>query len=303
MTRSGLFLTHLFVWAGVCLVLLAALRNFTRFEFRSGVMGVLAGWAANYLAAVIVLGAIAISGGCTRIPDPVPAAAAAPTVKESLIVEALAAPEPVAALPDPCGVSARSVLMIIEHEIGTVELYQRKYQGLVCPGGASGPTGGVGYDFGHRPSVVILSDWSEHSERARLAAASGVKGTPACRARVTDLRDIRIQYPYAREVFDQTSLVEYLRLTRRAFGTEHFCAAPADLRGALTDLVYNRGASMAGPSRLEMRVIRDTCLPQRDWGCVAQQLRVMVRVWKGSEIERNMTYRRNREADLAEASI
>lgn len=303
--RIGLFIAHNVIWLVVGLILLAAARNaFMRFEFRSGLVGLLSGWVAQFVATLLVMGSLAISGGCARHPDTVATApaVATPTVDTPPVrVEPAAAP-PIADQIDPCWVSDRSIELIIAHEIGSPELYTRKYMGIVCPGGPSGPTGGVGYDFGYRDASVIVADWSLHPENARLAGAAGIKGPSGCRAYQVTVPDIRISYPLARRVFDRTSLVEYVRLSRRAFGQDDFCAAPANTRGALTSLVFNRGASMSGPNRSEMRAIRDECLPARDWGCVARALRTMARVWRGSDIERTMERRRNDEAELAEAS-
>jgi len=57
---------------------------------------------------------------------------------------------------------------------------------------------------------------------------------------------------------------------------------------------------MVGDARREMRFIRDHCIPLNDNPCVAQQLRLMTRIWRNSKIEAGMTNRRFDEARLAE---
>lgn len=120
----------------------------------------------------------------------------------------------------------------------------------------------------------------------------------AALARVS-VADIRVTWEHAIEVFRDASLIEYCRRARLAFGPAAFDAAPELVQGALVSLVYNRGASMIGPARLEMRHIRDVCLPAGDAACVAAQIRAMTRLWRGSSIEAGMYRRRYAEATLA----
>jgi GH24 family phage-related lysozyme (muramidase) len=145
-------------------------------------------------------------------------------------------------------------------------------------------------------------DWQRHPHAARLQSAAGLTG-PMAREALRRFADIAVEYGLAREVFDQTSLVEHYRIARRVFKPAQFDAAPGLVKGALTSLVFNRGGSMAGPGRVEFRVIRDTCLaaPATSGACVATQIRAMKRLWRGSTIERGMDRRREAEAVLAEA--
>lgn len=141
-------------------------------------------------------------------------------------------------------------------------------------------------------------DWEAHPHAVRLASASGTTG-PLARELARKLADITIEYGYARHVFDQTSVVEHWRVARRVFGQAHFDALPAPAQGALVSVVFNRGGSMAGERRREMRAIRDDCLPRSDTHCVATQLRAMTRIWTGTDIEAGMRRRRYAEAELA----
>ena len=67
-------------------------------------------------------------------------------------------------------------------------------------------------------------------------------------------------------------------------------------------LVYNRGASMAGPRNAEKRAIRDVCLPAGDTQCVATELRAMCRLWAGTPNGPGLCARREDEARLAEGA-
>lgn len=199
-----------------------------------------------------------------------------------------------------CGlpVADDAIELIVSFEIGSQALYVRRYQQPIWPGAASGVTIGIGYDLGHQRAATILMDWHRHDERARLASMAGITGT-AARAALPQVRDIIVTWDHAIAVFRDASLIEYCRRARRAFGPASFDAAPPLVRGALVSLVYNRGASMTGPARAEMRHIRDVCLPAGDAGCVADQIRAMTRLWRGSSIEAGMQRRRYAEAALA----
>lgn len=197
-------------------------------------------------------------------------------------------------------IDAAAIDLIVSFEVGSPELYEQRYTHPIWPGAASGPTWGIGYDGGHRDASAILVDWEAHPHAARLASASGITG-PIAREWVRVAADISVEWGLARVVFDQTSLVEHYRIARRVFGAP-FDRAPGAVRGSLTSLVFNRGGSMRGDGRREMRIIRDECLPAGDWNCVAAELRGMTRIWRGSSIEGGMKRRREAEARLAESA-
>lgn len=202
--------------------------------------------------------------------------------------------------PEPL-IPAEAIDLIVSFEVGSPELYERRYKSPIWPGAASGPTWGIGYDGGHRDAAIILTDWHAHPHAARMATASGVTG-PISREWVRKAADISVEWGMARHVFDQTSLIEHYRIARRVFGPERFDRAPGLVRGALLSVVFNRGGSMSGEGRREMRAIRDVCLPAGNWDCVASELRSMKRIWKGSDIEGGMDRRREAEAKLAESA-
>lgn len=208
----------------------------------------------------------------------------------------LPAPKPPAPVADL--IPQRAVDLIIAFEVGSPEVYHAKYRAPIWPGAASGVTVGIGYDLGHTAPRVIALDWHASPHAVRLASASGTTG-PLARDLARRLADITIEYGYARQVFDQTSVVEHWRVARRIFGGAAFDALHPHTQGALVSLVFNRGGSLAGERRSEMRHIRDVCIPARDAPCIAQQLRAMVRVWRGSDIEAGMRRRRYAEAELA----
>jgi len=90
---------------------------------------------------------------------------------------------------------------------------------------------------------------------------------------------------------------KFYNLTKKAF--PGFEELPADVQGGLVSLVFNRGTSMEGDRRREMRAIRDL-VRKKDVKGIADQIRQMKRIWVGTSIEQGIARRRNAEADLIE---
>lgn len=195
--------------------------------------------------------------------------------------------------------SPAAVALIVRWEVGSQALYARRYEAPIWPGGASGVTWGIGYDGGHQTKQQIGLDWSALAAATRLQATAGITGA-AAQPVVRDLRDVRVPFGLASDVFGVASLPRYHSSARRAFGADGFDALPADARGALVSVVYNRGASMTGSARTEMRAIRDVCLPGADVHCIAGQIRQMCRLWRGTTLEAGLCGRREAEASLTE---
>lgn len=169
------------------------------------------------------------------------------------------------------------------------------------PGGESGITIGIGYDLGYESSGDFEKDWKARlgdDDFTTLTQVCGLKGAQA-QAKASGLKTIKIKDADAEQVFLERSVPKYQALTRQAFpGVDNL---PADAQGALFSLVYNRGTSMNGDSRTEMRAIRDA-VPNGDLKEIANQLRAMKRLWVGKGLD-GLLKRRDAEADLVESCI
>lgn len=208
------------------------------------------------------------------------------------VVESLPEPERDAA-------DARVVAHIVKWEVSGERTYTEKYQGIICPGGASGPTWGIGYDGGHQSQATIRSDWSARQDVERLASTSGQTGAARCAASRAALRDVRVPYGQARQVFADVSMPLWSSATRRVYpGIEALGRLP---EGALVGNTYNRGTSMIGSRATEKRAIRDVCVPQRDVDCLAAQLVAQCRLWTGTPNGPGLCNRRKDEARLAQS--
>ena len=169
------------------------------------------------------------------------------------------------------------------------------------PGGESGVTIGFGYDLGYVTAAQFQEDWGDQlpaDVMTKLKTAIGLKGIPA-KNKAAQLKDVKIDRAPSLVVFTERTVPQYEAQTRAAF--PGFDALPTDAQGALVSLVFNRGASMKGDRRTEMRAIRDA-VPSGDLQEIADQLRKMKRLWVGQGLD-GLLRRRDAEADMVEACI
>lgn len=188
--------------------------------------------------------------------------------------------------------------LIVRWEVTSPATYTRSYEGVIWPGGASGPTWGIGYDGGHQTRLVIEQDWKAHPQVLRLVATSSITGQEA-RTRLPEWRGVRTPYSLAEQVFTQASLPQYQRAARRAVGPGYDDLSPG-AQAALASLGYNRGWSILGNRRIQMRKIAKVCVPARDEPCIARELRDMCQLWAGTPNGAGLCARRNDEARSVE---
>jgi GH24 family phage-related lysozyme (muramidase) len=169
------------------------------------------------------------------------------------------------------------------------------------PGGDSGITLGIGYDLGYVTVDQFESDWGPYftaEQLKRLKDAVGKRGI-AARNRAAQLQDIKIKRKDAETVFIERNLPLYALKTEMAF--PGIVQLPPEAQGALVSLVFNRGTSMEGDRRSEMRAIRDA-VPRGDLQEIADQLRSMKRLWVDKGLD-GLLLRRDEEAKLVESCM
>ncbi|MBX7157803.1 MAG: peptidoglycan-binding protein [Verrucomicrobiae bacterium] len=193
-------------------------------------------------------------------------------------------------------VSRTGLEQIAQFEISSDSYYQQHLSKPTWPKGQSGITIGIGYDVGYHTKAEIEKDWGAHLTKEamnQLLQVCGLKGKAAA-DRLASVQSIRIQLKSAKEVFYQSTLPKYAALTRKAYpGVE---TLPADAQAMLLSLVFNRGTSMTGSHREEMKTIQ-TLIKKQDLKGIALQLRSMKRLWDKSTLA-GLHKRRDKEADL-----
>lgn len=233
-------------------------------------------------------------------PLPQAVEAVSETVAEPLLAAQAALEDltPLLPPPEPRDAACRraAAALTLRWEVTSPAFYRKRLERPIWPGGASGVTWGIGYDGAHATAATIRDDWQAHGQVERLASTTGISGARA-RDSLPRYRDIITPFEHAADVFENRSLIEYERRAERAF-RDGFVDLRPGACGALTSLVYNRGAAMTGDSRREMRALRDECVPKADYECIARELRSMCRLWRGTVNEKGLCARREAEAIL-----
>lgn len=155
------------------------------------------------------------------------------------------------------------------------------------PKGESGITLGRGYDLGYTTAAEFRRDWSPHLPNYAidlLTSAIGVKAHHA-EAIASRFGNITISAAAADAVFTNATLPKWIATTKKTFpGSEKL---PPKAFGALVSLTFNRGPSLAGPRRLEMRQIfdhlEDFAACQMSTAdtlrAIAHSIKLMQRIW------------------------
>lgn len=110
------------------------------------------------------------------------------------------------------------------------------------------------------------------------------------------------------KVFMCTSLPREITITTKAYpGIDQM---PPEVLGAMTSIVYNRGAAMSGERRREMFAIREIIAlcafgeinKNSALSRIASEIRSMKRLWVGQGLD-GLLKRREAEAKLVESAI
>lgn len=221
------------------------------------------------------------------------------------ILDSLKGAEPVTELPTTTTISTsplsnKAYNLILKYEVGGGSAYYNKALKHPCyPGGASGVTIGIGYDLGYNTKAQFANDWkSVISDKtfSRLEACLGAKGELA-KQLVRNVKDIEIDWESASVVFKKETLPRFIKETLKAFPNAD--TLHPDAFGALVSIVFNRGASVTGSSRVEMANIR-ALIPSKNYKKIAQEIRNMKRLWVGKGLD-GLLKRRDEEASIVDS--
>lgn len=196
-------------------------------------------------------------------------------------------------------VSKKSIDQIVGYEVSSPEVYEKKYTGVIWAGGESGATIGIGADLGYQTPTSIEKDWLIHIGKNQveiLKMFSGLKGQKAKLAVENNpvVKQVHIPYKAAYSVFIKSSLPTYARRALSIY--PQLNKLTPDAVGAILSLVYNRGTSLEGDRRKEMKAIVPLVAAQ-DYEGIAKQLESMKRLWNNGLVQR-----RQNEADLVRNS-
>lgn len=202
------------------------------------------------------------------------------------------------------GISRAAFDLVVAQEVTSPAVYEKEYRRrLEYPGEQSGPTGGIGYDFGTQTKAQIRADWETRVDGAMLRVlmgASGKRGKAAdayCRA---TSGQVDIPFDVAIDVFANCDLPRYLAILER------YCPGASrlgpDCKGVLWSIAFNRdaaGFAKPGQRYAEMREIR-ACVASGDLARIPGLIRSMQRLWPKTS---GLYGRRETEARLFEKGL
>ncbi len=214
-------------------------------------------------------------------------------------------PEPFPAL------ATNGVAFIALEETGGLEYYNTVTRWPHFPGYSSGVTIGVGFDLRFNSDSTFRQLWSEHLPAEFLEELAQDIGKPGTKKRVKELKRLGVEVPFktAWPVFVAKTLPLFHAQTQSIY--QSLERLPELCRSVLVSIVFNRGSSLAGSRRKEMRRIRDILIEADDQGLhkpkrkmilaeVEDEIVSMKRLWgPGSGVHK----RRQSEANLWRAGL
>jgi GH24 family phage-related lysozyme (muramidase) len=194
--------------------------------------------------------------------------------------------------------SKNALDLIYKYEVGGGEQYYNKFlKQFTWPAGASGPTIGIGIDCAYytQKELSNLFSFLPFQQRKLVEEASGKTGLAGKEyTKVLRKAGIEMSWDQAQNIFMTTTWPKFASLADRTFPqADQLCDSAY---GALVSIVFNRGGSLSGNSRSEMRAIREL-VPNKNYNAIAKEIRLMKRLWEGKNME-GLLQRRDAEADL-----
>lgn len=190
---------------------------------------------------------------------------------------------------------------VIVFESGGKSYYERYLKTPTWPGGASGVTIGIGVDLGYIQTNEFDLHFSKYFSKNnvnRLKRTIGIKGSSA-KPLISQIKDIELSWDNASDAFREWTLPKFWKLSNNLWKGLDQLEEPAQV--ALVSIVFNRGTSIEGSSRTEMKKIKDLVL-KKDYLGIANQIRSMKRLWVGKNMN-GLLKRRDVEADMVESCV
>lgn len=192
--------------------------------------------------------------------------------------------------------------LILAEEVSDKAYYEKRLMGFDWPGGASGPTVGIGFDCGYNNVASIHAAWDGYISPAavsQLCRAAGRQGSAAGLWTRANRNAVSIPWTTAVKQFRERTVPKWEDTTRHYL--PNCDKLSPDSFGALVSLTFNRGPSYGneGSRYAEMRAIKKA-MTSEDFDAIPDYLRAMTRLWPTM---RGLQLRRNHEANLFLAGL
>lgn len=187
---------------------------------------------------------------------------------------------------------------VIQFETGGKNYYEKFLKKATWPGGQSGITIGVGADLGYmslKEFEAFFSMYFSEKENDLLKSVIGIKGEKA-RNVLLKVKHIELSWENACKAFVEWTLPKFWKTANDVWpGLDEL---KEDAQIALVSIVFNRGSSVVGSSRAEMRNIKEL-VTKKDYKGIAEQIRLMKRLWINKNLD-GLLSRREKEAKAVE---
>lgn len=150
------------------------------------------------------------------------------------------------------------VKKIVDFETGGPRYYNRYLTTPLAPlNDASGNTIGVGYDLGYYTPEEIRNDWQGFIAKEDIEKLVGVAGLRGDNAKQMHRSVVGVNIPYevALKQFMKVTLPRWIMKSYQLW--PNFDSLNSNQKTALVSLTFNRGTSLEGQSRIEMKEVRD----------------------------------------------
>ena len=184
---------------------------------------------------------------------------------------------------------------IINWESGGKNYYEKYLSHFTYPGGASGPTIMIGVDCAYYTETEIkkIFNFLNETEINLVLGCIGKTGLNA-KSYIKNLKGIKVSWDNAERVFYDIILPKFYDLTLKVWPkTEELCPSA---QVALTSIIFNRGSSLSGPSRIEMKNIKNLILLKK-YKEISEEIIKMKRLWVGKKLD-GLLKRREEESKL-----
>ena len=184
---------------------------------------------------------------------------------------------------------------IINWESGGKNYYEKRLSRFTYPGGASGPTIMIGIDCAYYTETELkkIFNFLPDTDIDLILGCIGKTGIYA-KSYIKNLKNITIPWDKAEKVFYDITLPKFYNLTLKVWPkTEELCP---NAQVALTSIIFNRGASLSGASRIEMREIKKL-IPLKKYKEISEKVLKMKRLWIGKNLD-GLLKRRTEESKL-----
>ena len=178
--------------------------------------------------------------------------------------------------------------LIVTEEDSSEAYYTKHYEHFDWPGGASGPTIGIGYDCGYVHANEAQADWTGIVDALTINAivsACGIQGTAAKAFVQAHGNSVTIPWNPAITEFRDRELPKWIARVQAVLPNTDKLSP--DSLGALVSLSYNRGTGGyddPGPRYTEMRAIKAHMAAQQ-FSSIPTDILGMQRLWpRGSDL-------------------